>query len=56
MGLSKYIKPKTCPVCKPDDCEEATKHDGFMPKGKKRVCWLCYSCGASQTTPPLGDE
>ena len=56
MGLSRYSKQKVCPICGSDNCEEIEKHDKYMPKGKRRVCWLCYDCGASRTIPPWGEE
>ena len=56
MGLSKYSKQKVCPECGSKNCEEIIKHDKHMPKARKRVCWLCYDCGASETTPPFGKE
>ena len=49
IGKAKISK-KRCPVCGSDNCEEVAKKQIDTPK---RVTWLCYNCGAGETTPPI---
>ena len=44
------VSAKICPVCGSSHCEEVVRKEIDTPK---RTTWLCYSCGAGETTPPV---
>ena len=39
-----------CPKCGSSTAEAVTRREVDTPK---RVTWLCYDCGAGETTPPV---
>ena len=50
------VKKKMCPYCGSGNCEESVKRivkrkaNLYPPRAKVSSVWLCYHCGAGETT------